>query len=187
MNWQNMWLHITLLRTAVITNFTQEWFLSLMNGQHMRFQIMFQRSIEVTDMTNKWFLFLMNGGTMCSHVLLSSKAFFTNFTFKWFLSLMNHIKMRFKFHTVADYRLFTVWLKLKTLLPCILLLSPSIEVIYYWDYMKKSSCSTKNCNFNSGLPLFQGSNTSQRSILLQVLQVKAVYIWNKVFTCIFWG
>jgi hypothetical protein len=34
-------------------------------------------------------------------------------------------------NTVADYRWFTVRLQLKTLLPCILLLTPAIEVIYY--------------------------------------------------------
>jgi hypothetical protein len=62
-------------------------------------------------------------------------------------------------HTVADYRPFTVQLHLKTLLPCILLLTPAIEVIYYWDYRKKSSYSTKNCNVKNRLPLFQGSNT----------------------------
>ena len=31
-------------------------------------------------------------------------------------------------HTVADYRRFTVRLQLKTLLPCILLLTPAIKV-----------------------------------------------------------
>jgi hypothetical protein len=34
-------------------------------------------------------------------------------------------------YTVADYRWFTVQLQLKTLLLCILLLTPAIEVIYY--------------------------------------------------------
>ena len=36
----------------------------------------------------------------------------------------------------AVYRRFTVRLQLKTLLPCILLLTPEIEVAYYWDYRK---------------------------------------------------
>ena len=35
-------------------------------------------------------------------------------------------------HTVANYRPSTVWLQLKTLLPCILDLTPAIEVTYYW-------------------------------------------------------
>ena len=39
-------------------------------------------------------------------------------------------------YTVADYRPSTVRLHVKTLLPCILLLTPEIEVIYYWDYRK---------------------------------------------------
>ena len=34
-------------------------------------------------------------------------------------------------YTVADYRPFTVRLQLKTLLPCILLLTAAIEGIYY--------------------------------------------------------
>ena len=34
-------------------------------------------------------------------------------------------------YIAADYRQFTVWLQLKTLLLCILLLTPAIEVIYY--------------------------------------------------------
>ena len=43
-------------------------------------------------------------------------------------------------HTVADYRPSTVPLQVKTLLPCILLLTPEIEEIYYWDY-RKYSCN----------------------------------------------
>jgi hypothetical protein len=39
-------------------------------------------------------------------------------------------------NTVADYRPSTVRLQLKTLLPCILDLTPAIEVIYYWNYRK---------------------------------------------------
>ena len=54
---------------------------------------------------------------------------------------------------------------LMTFLPCILLLTPAIKVIYYWDYRKKSSYSTKYCNFNGRLPLFLGSN-ALRSIWL---------------------
>jgi hypothetical protein len=33
--------------------------------------------------------------------------------------------------TVADYRPSTVRLQVKTVLPCIMLLTPKIEVIYY--------------------------------------------------------
>ena len=36
-----------------------------------------------------------------------------------------------KYCTVADYRRFTVRLQLTSLVPCILLLTPEIEVIYY--------------------------------------------------------
>ena len=41
------------------------------------------------------------------------------------------IQKQLQTYTVADYRWFTVRLQLKTLLPCILLLTPAIEVNYY--------------------------------------------------------
>ena len=52
---------------------------------------------------------------------------------------------------------------------CILLLTPAIEGIYYWDCRKKSSYSTKNCNYSSRLPLlkkcFVINSTGKNSIL----------------------
>ena len=52
------------------------------------------------------------------------------------------------------------------MLPCILLLTPAIGVIDYWDYRKKFSYSTKNCNFNSRLSLFQGSKTLKKYFVI---------------------
>ena len=74
----------------------------------------------------------------------------------------------------------TVRLQLKTLLPCILHLTPEIEIIYYRDYRK--------CILKGSISLisivdylhFRGQ------LLLQILQVIAVYICNKVFTCRIW-
>ena len=48
-------------------------------------------------------------------------------------------------HTVADYRPSTVGLQVKTLLLCILVLTPEIEVIYYCDYRKYSCNSPEIC------------------------------------------
>ena len=67
--------------------------------------------------------------------------------------------------TVADYRQSTVRLQLKTLLPCILDLTPAIEVIYYLDYRK---CFLKYRHFLISIVdylLFRGQFL-QQSILL---------------------
>jgi hypothetical protein len=64
--------------------------------------------------------------------------------------------------TVADYRPSTVRLQVNTLLPCVLLLTPEIEVI-----SKGNNCNCPEiCNLNSRLPLFQGSNTSSKYFVI---------------------
>ena len=65
--------------------------------------------------------------------------------------------------TVSDYRLFTVRLQVQTLLPCILLLTPEIEVIYH---QYNTGNSPEICNLYSRLPLFQGSNTSLKYFVI---------------------
>ena len=56
----------------------------------------------------------------------------------------------------------------------------NLEVIYYWDYKEKSSYSTKNCNFNNRLPVFQGSNTLKKYFII-IIKVKAVYVCKYTF------
>ena len=78
--------------------------------------------------------------------------------------------------TVADYRRFTVRLQLRTLLPCILLLTPAIFrgnlLLRLQEIVLKTVISI----------VFQGSNTLTKYFIIN----SAVYVCNIVFTCRFW-
>ena len=75
-------VHVTLLRAAIVTNITSEWFLSFVNRCNMSIQVTLLRRSVITNVTFKRFLSLVD----CINVFIqfcdNSKYFATYFTSK---------------------------------------------------------------------------------------------------------